>query len=112
MAKDTGLNVRKRVIRLLKKLYEILPEEQARTEICRKLLWRVKDEDSNIKVRALSLCEVSPDLKTTPGSCRFCDRRTTLLAIKQDYRDKAIRLSHQAASTGKELWPSLRRRGY
>ena len=50
--KDTGLNVRKRVIKLLKRLYTIIPDQAVRSDICRKLLWRVRDDDTSIKVRS------------------------------------------------------------
>jgi len=38
------------VIKLLKRLYEIILDEQAKTVICQKILSRIRDEDSNIKV--------------------------------------------------------------
>ena len=48
-ATDAGLSVRKRVVRLLKALYELLPQDQVKVEICRRLVWRVRDEDEGIR---------------------------------------------------------------
>lgn len=48
---DTGLSVRKRVIKLLRSIYSVIEDDQQKTEICRRLLSRVKDDDDGIKVR-------------------------------------------------------------
>lgn len=47
---DSGLGVRRRVIKLLKVLFNVLEDESARAEICRKIVCRVLDEDEGIKV--------------------------------------------------------------
>ncbi|KAK4052266.1 Sister chromatid cohesion protein 2 [Microbotryomycetes sp. JL221] len=46
---DTGLSVRRRVVKLLKALYPVLNNQDQRVEICRKLVWRSLDEDSGIQ---------------------------------------------------------------
>jgi hypothetical protein len=47
---DTGLGVRKRVIKLLKTLYLLLDDIESRTDISRRLLGRLADEDDAVKV--------------------------------------------------------------
>lgn len=47
---DTGLSVRRRVVKLLKVLYGVVEDEEQRVDICRKLVWRALDEDDGIKV--------------------------------------------------------------
>jgi hypothetical protein len=50
MGQDTGLSVRKRVVRLLKSLYNVVGADGMKTEIGCKLVSRVMDEDDNVKV--------------------------------------------------------------
>lgn len=47
---DTSLAVRRRAIKLARILYSILPSPAQRTAICKKLVWRILDEDDNVKV--------------------------------------------------------------
>lgn len=49
---DSGLSVRKRVIKLLKGLYPIIDNPVQRAGICKRLVGRVYDEDENVKVRS------------------------------------------------------------
>lgn len=48
-AADAGLGVRKRVVKLLKVLYGLLPQDRVKVEICRRLVWRIRDEDDGIR---------------------------------------------------------------
>ncbi|KAM0792017.1 hypothetical protein ACM66B_007127 [Microbotryomycetes sp. NB124-2] len=50
---DTGLSVRRRVVKLLKALYPVLTDSQQRIEICRRVVWRSLDEDDGIKDLAI-----------------------------------------------------------
>lgn len=52
---DKGVNVRKRVVKMLSRLYAVVPEDSMRINICNKLLWRIKDEDSTVRVCQTSL---------------------------------------------------------
>lgn len=47
---DSGLSVRKRVIKLLKSLYPVITDHALRVDICRRLVCRINDEDDNVKV--------------------------------------------------------------
>lgn len=47
---DSGLSVRRRVVKLLKVLFGVIEDESARVDICRRLVCRVLDEDDGIKV--------------------------------------------------------------
>ena len=48
---DTGLSVRKRVVKLLKSIYVIVQDGPARADICTRLISRLRDDDDGIKVR-------------------------------------------------------------
>jgi cohesin loading factor subunit SCC2 len=50
VVQDTGLSVRKRVVRLLKSLYNVVSGDKLKTEIACKLVGRVLDEDDHVKV--------------------------------------------------------------
>ncbi|KAJ1303221.1 hypothetical protein OPQ81_011419 [Rhizoctonia solani] len=54
---DTGLVVRKRVIKLLKNLYGLTDSHQRRVDICTKLVLRLFDEDDVIKDLAINTIE-------------------------------------------------------
>ncbi|CAE6449430.1 unnamed protein product [Rhizoctonia solani] len=54
---DTGLVVRKRVIKLLKNLYGLTDNHQRRVDICTKLVLRLFDEDDGIKDLAINTLE-------------------------------------------------------
>ncbi|GJN94290.1 hypothetical protein Rhopal_007364-T1 [Rhodotorula paludigena] len=54
---DTGLGVRRRVIKLLKILYGLVDDEKHRLEISRRLVYRVLDEDDGIKELAIETLE-------------------------------------------------------
>ncbi|KAG8691558.1 Sister chromatid cohesion protein 2 [Ceratobasidium sp. 423] len=54
---DTGLVVRKRVIKLLKNLYGLTDSHQRRVDICTKLVLRLFDEDDGIKDLAINTIE-------------------------------------------------------
>jgi cohesin loading factor subunit SCC2 len=46
---DTGLSVRRRVVKLLKVLYSVVDDQEQRVDVCRRLVYRVLDEDDGIK---------------------------------------------------------------
>lgn len=52
---DSGLSVRKRVIKLLRSLYPVLDDQGQKAAVCRRLVGRVYDEDDNVKVRSTLL---------------------------------------------------------
>ncbi|GEM10950.1 cohesin loading factor subunit SCC2 [Rhodotorula toruloides] len=54
---DTGLSVRRRVVKLLKVLYGVVHDEAQRVDICRRLVYRVLDEDDGIKELAVDAVE-------------------------------------------------------
>ncbi|KAG9101090.1 Sister chromatid cohesion protein 2 [Ceratobasidium sp. 370] len=54
---DTGLAVRKRVIKLLKSLYSLTDDVARRVDICTKLVLRMLDEDDGIKDLSISSIE-------------------------------------------------------
>ncbi|KAF9100563.1 Sister chromatid cohesion protein 2 [Mortierella sp. GBA35] len=65
---DTGLNVRKRVLRLLKDMFHIADDPEMRNDISQKLLLRVYDDETTVKDLAIkSVSEVwfSPFIKAT-----------------------------------------------
>ncbi|KPV73441.1 uncharacterized protein RHOBADRAFT_55179 [Rhodotorula graminis WP1] len=54
---DTGLGVRRRVIKLLRVLYHVVASEEHKVDISRKLVYRVLDEDDGIKDLAIDALE-------------------------------------------------------
>jgi cohesin loading factor subunit SCC2 len=54
---DTGLVVRKRVIKLFKTLYAITEDSARRTDICTRLVQRMMDEDDTVKDLAVKIIE-------------------------------------------------------
>ncbi|KAI0761978.1 hypothetical protein BD413DRAFT_221108 [Trametes elegans] len=54
---DTGLGVRKRVIKLLKAYYSVTEERAARIDICRRIVLRMLDEDDTVKDLAIKTIE-------------------------------------------------------
>jgi cohesin loading factor subunit SCC2 len=54
---DTGLVVRKRVIKLFKTLYAINEDSARRTDICTRLVQRMMDEDDTVKDLAVKTIE-------------------------------------------------------
>ena len=54
---DTGLGVRKRVIKLLKGYYSVTEERSARIDICTRIVLRMFDEDDTVKDLAVKTIE-------------------------------------------------------
>ncbi|KAJ7070155.1 hypothetical protein C8F01DRAFT_1364201 [Mycena amicta] len=54
---DTGLSVRKRVIKLLKQYYGVITDIETKTDICRRLVMRMVDEDDGVKDLAIKTIE-------------------------------------------------------
>ncbi|KAJ3516976.1 hypothetical protein NLJ89_g794 [Agrocybe chaxingu] len=54
---DTGLSVRKRVIKLLKSFYAVTPNNDRRIDIATRMILRMLDEDDTVKELALKLIE-------------------------------------------------------
>ncbi|KZS93617.1 hypothetical protein SISNIDRAFT_454038 [Sistotremastrum niveocremeum HHB9708] len=54
---DTGLSVRKRVVRLLKTFYEITQDVDRRVDVITRLTMRIHDEDDNVKDLAIKTIE-------------------------------------------------------
>lgn len=54
MIQDTGLAVRKRVIKLLKVFYSVTDDTSRKIDICTKLVLRMLDEDETVKVTQIS----------------------------------------------------------
>ncbi|KAF9119017.1 Sister chromatid cohesion protein 2, partial [Mortierella sp. 14UC] len=69
---DTGLSVRKRVLRLLKDMFHKTDDPEMRNDISQKLLLRVYDDETTVKDLATkSVSEVwfSPFINATSGTC-------------------------------------------
>lgn len=54
---DTGLGVRKRVIKLLKSYYHVTEDRAARIDICTRIVLRMLDEDDTVKDLAIKTME-------------------------------------------------------
>ena len=54
-SQDTGVGVRKRVIKLLKIFYGVTNDLQTQVDICARLIIRMVDEDDSVKVKEIQL---------------------------------------------------------
>ncbi|CDO75304.1 hypothetical protein BN946_scf184654.g12 [Trametes cinnabarina] len=63
---DTGLGVRKRVIKLLKAYYNVTEERSARIDICTRIVLRMLDEDDTVKDLAIKTIEELWFISPTP----------------------------------------------
>ncbi|GAA5875871.1 hypothetical protein JCM1840_002960 [Sporobolomyces johnsonii] len=98
---DTGLSVRRRVVKLLKALYGIVDDEALRIDICRRLVYRVLDEDDGIKELAVDAVE---DLWFSPAP------KGAASAVNQDQAARLASLSNvvmQVAGVFKERPPPV-----
>ena len=64
-SQDTGLGVRKRVIKLLRAFYGVTDDIKRRTDICTKLVLRMFDEDDTVKDLSIKTLEELWFLGTT-----------------------------------------------
>lgn len=55
MKQDSGLAVRKKVIKLLKEIFPMTETNAIRVDICCKMVELIGDADDNIKVRQIKL---------------------------------------------------------
>jgi hypothetical protein len=67
---DTGLGVRKRVMKLLKSLYDTTNDRSRKVDICIKMIHRLQDEDETVKVCLASQQNSYTVLKLVEGPCR------------------------------------------
>jgi cohesin loading factor subunit SCC2 len=57
MLQDTGVGVRKRVIKLMKSFYDVISDRDQRIDICSKIVYRVTDDDDGVKDLAVKTVE-------------------------------------------------------
>ncbi|KAK4046628.1 Sister chromatid cohesion protein 2 [Microbotryomycetes sp. JL201] len=90
---DTGLSVRRRVVKLLKALYPVLSDSQQRIEICRKLVWRSLDEDDGIKELAVDavhdLWFPKQTRRGAQGKADVSELTEVMMAVAGKYQDRA-----------------------
>lgn len=103
---DTGLAVRKRVVKLLKDIYNVTDDIQIKIEIADRLVKRVEDEETNISDLAISILTeffFGPlDIKAKPGDLQYQLLRksatqtiTTILEAVWKKSDRTARLLGQ-----------------
>ncbi|GAA5926432.1 cohesin-loading factor complex subunit SCC2 [Sporobolomyces koalae] len=81
---DSGLSVRRRVVKLLRELYGIVSEDEHRTQICRHLFGRVLDEDDGVKDLAIEAIEdlwFAPPAKTATLETSVSSLSNIILSI-------------------------------
>jgi cohesin loading factor subunit SCC2 len=54
---DSGVGVRKRVIKLLTGIFSTVADSAIRTDICCRMIGAMDDSDDGVKVRSSHLCE-------------------------------------------------------
>ncbi|GAA5844746.1 hypothetical protein JCM11251_002267 [Rhodosporidiobolus azoricus] len=87
---DTGLSVRRRVVKLLRALYQVVEDESQRVDICKRLIYRVLDEDEGIKDLAVEAIE---DLWFSPSP------KSASAARAQSGSDEVARLAQIVMQT-------------
>lgn len=96
---DSGLSVRKRVIKLLKGIYAVVEDQAARIEICRRLVGRVNDEDDGVKdLAAAAVEELWFSAKFVPKRSSGEAQREASPAEKRETASKAAVLVAVAGS--------------
>ena len=82
---DTGLGVRKRVIKLLKSYYSVTEDRSARIDICSRVVLRMFDEDDTVKDLAVKTIEelwfAPPSAPKTAAISQDKTELTTKVAI-------------------------------
>ncbi|KAF8755190.1 Sister chromatid cohesion C-terminus [Rhizoctonia solani] len=81
---DTGLVVRKRVIKLLKNLYGLTDNHQRRVDICTKLVLRLFDEDDGIKDLAI----INSRETGTFTSRSMTGKISVIMGVNANFRDR------------------------
>lgn len=100
---DTGLGVRKRVIKLLKQYYGVIEDLSRRIDICTKLVLRMLDEDDTVKDLAVktieelwfsnSLGQAAPNSKSRLSSqpqnkAPLLDKVSVIMGVSVFFKDR------------------------
>ncbi|KAF9068643.1 hypothetical protein BDP27DRAFT_1327053 [Rhodocollybia butyracea] len=83
---DTGLGVRKRVIKLLKTFYVVTDSVQRQTDIATKLVLRMMDEDDTVKdlaIKALTTGDTKED-----SNDLLQNKVAVIMAVSANFRDR------------------------
>lgn len=100
---DTGLGVRKRVIKLLKSFYAVTDDRSRRIDICTRIVLRMLDEDDTVKDLAIKTTEelwfqglssASNVQKTKPGlpdvhlKTQLLSKVAIIMGVSSHFKDK------------------------
>ena len=103
LSQDTGLGVRKRVIKLLKQYYGVIEDLSRRIDICTKLVLRMLDEDDTVKDLAVKTTEelwfsnplgqAAPNSKTRLSSqpqnkAPLLDKVSVIMGVSVFFKDR------------------------
>ncbi|KAI0770449.1 hypothetical protein C8Q74DRAFT_1202231 [Fomes fomentarius] len=93
---DTGLGVRKRVIKLLKAYYNVTEDRAARIDICTRIVLRMFDEDDTVKDLAMKTMEElwfmnsAPATKSSPSQDKsdLLLKVAIIMGVAAQFKDK------------------------
>ncbi|EJF61054.1 hypothetical protein DICSQDRAFT_170603 [Dichomitus squalens LYAD-421 SS1] len=92
---DTGLGVRKRVIKLLKAYYSVTEDRSARIDICTRIVLRMLDEDDTVKDLAVKNMEelwftnaVLAVKSTQDGKMELLTKVAIIMGVAAQFKDK------------------------
>lgn len=92
---DTGLGVRKRVIKLLKAYYSVTEDRGARVDICTRIVLRMLDEDDTVKDLAVKTMEELwfPNASFAPksnqdGKTELLTKVAIIMGVAAQFKDK------------------------
>lgn len=98
---DTGLGVRKRVIKLLRSFYGVVDDTDRRVDICIKLVIRMLDEDNTVKDLAVKMIEEMwfPDtssagqkprssINNTQDKSQLLSKVIVIMGVSESFKDR------------------------
>lgn len=92
---DTGLGVRKRVIKLLKGYYSVTEDRGARIDICARIVLRMLDEDDTVKDLAIKTVEelwfttaTSPLKSSQSNKTELLTKVAVIMGVAAQFKDR------------------------
>jgi cohesin loading factor subunit SCC2 len=89
---DTGLGVRKRVIKLLRAFYDVTADRERRIDICSRIVLRMTDEDDGVKDLAVKAVEELWFDPAPPDAARLAAKVSVIMGVCANFRDRQAAL--------------------
>ncbi|KIP08264.1 hypothetical protein PHLGIDRAFT_127100 [Phlebiopsis gigantea 11061_1 CR5-6] len=90
---DTGLGVRKRVIKLLKSIYSVTEDSKRQANICQRMIRRMMDEDDTVKELACKTVEElwfqdAPVTMSGHDKTQLLRKVSIIMAVSENFKDR------------------------